>query len=203
VDTLLNVGMIIPHTEAEGPGKRFALWVQGCPMRCPGCCNPEYLEFTDNKPTPVPDILAQIQRSHDQHTLEGVTFLGGEPFSHAPALAQIAQGVHAMGLTVMIFSGFTLKAIGRMAQKQPGVRALLEATDLLVDGPFMEQRLDKTRRWIGSTNQQPHDLTGAYTNLVTDWDTSPNTLEIRVINGKLIVNGSPFLLDKLGRKTTL
>ena len=32
----LNVARIIENTEAEGPGKRFALWVQGCPFRCKG-----------------------------------------------------------------------------------------------------------------------------------------------------------------------
>ena len=35
----------LPQTEAEGPGVRMAVWVQGCPMRCLGCCNPEMLPF--------------------------------------------------------------------------------------------------------------------------------------------------------------
>ena len=44
-DVILSVAQIVPHTEAEGPGVRFALWFQGCPLRCPGCCNPEMLPF--------------------------------------------------------------------------------------------------------------------------------------------------------------
>ena len=36
----LSVGQIVASTEAEGPGRRFALWVQGCSLRCEGCCNP-------------------------------------------------------------------------------------------------------------------------------------------------------------------
>ena len=52
---------------------------------------------------------------------------------------------------------------------------------------------------IGSTNQTIHALTDHYTELASDWDTSPNTLEIRLIDGQLMVNGSPFLMDKLGR----
>lgn len=198
---ILNVGMIIPCTEAEGPGKRFALWVQGCPMRCPGCCNPEYLEFEDNKLMSVDAVFEQVLAARDKEGIEGVTFLGGEPFSQAEALASLARMVRAAGLTVMIFSGFTLAALRRM--KNPGAAALIEAADLLVDGPFMRAHLDRTRRWIGSENQTPHALTDAYGELVADWDTSPETLEIRVIDGRLVVNGSPFLLDKLGRKTTL
>jgi anaerobic ribonucleoside-triphosphate reductase activating protein len=41
----LRVAQVVPCTEAEGPGRRFALWFQGCPLRCPGCCNPEMLPF--------------------------------------------------------------------------------------------------------------------------------------------------------------
>ena len=46
VEPVLSVAQIVPCTEAEGPGRRFALWFQGCPLRCPGCCNPEMLPFT-------------------------------------------------------------------------------------------------------------------------------------------------------------
>ncbi|RME67683.1 MAG: 4Fe-4S cluster-binding domain-containing protein, partial [Nitrospirae bacterium] len=36
---MLNLADIVECTEAEGPGRRFALWVQGCPIRCQGCWN--------------------------------------------------------------------------------------------------------------------------------------------------------------------
>ena len=45
LEVVLSVAQIVPFTEAEGPGVRFALWFQGCPLRCPGCCNPEMLPF--------------------------------------------------------------------------------------------------------------------------------------------------------------
>ncbi|NCA71503.1 MAG: 4Fe-4S cluster-binding domain-containing protein, partial [Sphingobacteriia bacterium] len=35
----------IPRTRSLGPGLRFALWVQGCPLRCPGCMTPDALPF--------------------------------------------------------------------------------------------------------------------------------------------------------------
>ena len=200
-DDMINVGMVVPCTEAEGPGKRYALWVQGCPMRCPGCCNPEYLEFEQNQLTTVDQLFEEVLEAREKNDIEGVTFLGGEPFSQAAPLARLARRVRAESLTVMVFSGFTLKAL--RADTNEGVAALLKATDLLVDGPFVQSRLDRDRRWIGSKNQTPHALTDAYTDLVESWDTSANTLEIRLVNGRLVVNGSPFLLDKFGRKKTL
>ena len=201
VPQTINVGMIIPCTEAEGPGKRFAVWVQGCPMRCKGCCNPEYLEFEDKRVMTVDQIMKMVLEAKSSHGVEGVTLLGGEPFSQAAALATLAGRVKKASMSVMVFSGFTKAALDKMAA--PGVAELLAATDLLVDGPFMQDRLDKRRRWIGSQNQEAYALTPVYEGLVEEWDTSPNTLEIRVVNGRLQVNGSPFLLDKLGQKKTL
>src|SRR5262245_54990250 len=62
-DPLLNVGLIVPRTEAEGPGVRFALWVQGCPLRCPGCCNPEMLEDKPATSLRASDVVAQIEKA--------------------------------------------------------------------------------------------------------------------------------------------
>jgi anaerobic ribonucleoside-triphosphate reductase activating protein len=44
-DCSLRIAQILPSTAAEGPGRRFTLWFQGCPLGCPGCCNPEMLPF--------------------------------------------------------------------------------------------------------------------------------------------------------------
>ena len=78
-DPILNLAQVVPCTEAEGPGRRFAVWVQGCPLRCPGCCNPEFLPFAGGTPTRVSELLRRV----DTEDVEGVTLLGGEPFAHA------------------------------------------------------------------------------------------------------------------------
>lgn len=196
----LNIAMRVPMTEAEGPGRRFSIWVQGCTMRCPGCCNPEMLPFSERTWLSVDSLFEEILMTHTTEGLEGVTFLGGEPFAQAPALAKLASRVRQHGLSVMIFTGYSLSALhAQTVEGAPGVKALLNATDLLVDGQFERDNLDHDRRWIGSRNQAPHALSNHYHELVKQWDTSPNTLEIRFVNGKLSVNGSPFLMDKLGR----
>ena len=57
---ILQIANIVPCTEAEGPGRRFALWFQGCPLRCPGCCNPEYLPFKGGNSIAIADIVEQL-----------------------------------------------------------------------------------------------------------------------------------------------
>src|SRR5437764_2467743 len=90
-------------TEAEGPGKRFALWFQGCPLRCPGCCNPEMLPFEGGQRVALAELLRDIDAAAEEG-IEGVTLLGGEPLAHAAGAAALARAVRDRGLSVMIFS---------------------------------------------------------------------------------------------------
>src|SRR5581483_1931556 len=105
----LQLAQVVPCTEAEGPGRRFALWFQGCPLRCPGCCNPEMLPFEGGPLVPVADVAGQLRSAAVSHALEGITLLGGEPLAHAAGAAVMARAAHGLGLSVMVFSGFTLE----------------------------------------------------------------------------------------------
>src|ERR1700760_3612359 len=100
---VVRVAQIIPCTEAEGPGRRFALWFQGCPLRCPGCCNPEMLPFTGGQSLGLSEVLGRIKAAAAEQGVEGITLLGGEPLAHATAAVALAREVHLLGLTVMVF----------------------------------------------------------------------------------------------------
>jgi anaerobic ribonucleoside-triphosphate reductase activating protein len=184
----ISVAHIASVTEAEGPGRRFALWFQGCPLRCPECCNPEMLPFTGGTQRPVAQILAEIEQAQRNDAIEGITLLGGEPLAHAEGAAALARGVHALGLTVMVFTGYTLEEA--RALTDPAIVDLLAHTDILVDGPYIREQPDTCRRWIGSTNQRIHFLTDRYRADDPCWR-QPNTLEIRLQDGALSVNGFP------------
>ncbi len=173
-------------TEAEGPGLRFAVWLQGCPLRCPGCCNPEMLPFEGGEGFTVDALAARVERAN----VAGVTLLGGEPFAQAGAAATLCERVQASGRTVMVFSGFTLEELS--AREDPDVRRLLAATDVLVDGRYDRTRPDAQRRWIGSTNQRLHFLTERHRADEPSF-TSANTVELRLERGALTVNGWPAL----------
>jgi anaerobic ribonucleoside-triphosphate reductase activating protein len=184
----LQVAQIIPCTEAEGPGRRFALWVQGCPLRCPGCCNPEMLPVVGGTVLAVEDIVAQVGAAAASHDVEGITLLGGEPLAQASGAAALSRAVRRRGLSVMVFTGYTLAEARRLPD--PAVAELLSLTDLLVDGPYMREFPEPRRRWIGSANQEIHFLSDRYHRDDPCWG-RPNTLEIRVQNGEVLVNGFP------------
>jgi anaerobic ribonucleoside-triphosphate reductase activating protein len=187
-EILLPVAQIVPCTEAEGPGRRFALWLQGCPLRCPGCCNPEMLSFEGSTAIPLDDLVAQIEDAARSESVEGITLLGGEPLAHAAGAAVLAKAVRARGLTVMVFSGYTLEEARRLPD--PAVAELLACTDILVDGPYVREQPETRRRWIGSANQRVHFLSDRYRADDPRW-LLPNTLEIRLRGSELTVNGFP------------
>lgn len=186
----LNVASRLPCTEAEGPGRRAALWAQGCNKRCRGCCNPGYLQLVERELVSTSSVLDWLANTHHVHDLEGVTFLGGEPMLQAQGLAVVAQGAQSLGLSVMVFSGYTKTELDAM--QLPGVDQLLRYTDVLVDGPYEASLPEISRRWVGSTNQQFHYLTERYDAQIEKRDAVERLIEVRInSDGTVFVNGWP------------
>jgi anaerobic ribonucleoside-triphosphate reductase activating protein len=183
----LEIARIIPVTEAEGPGRRFAVWFQGCPLRCPGCCNPEMLPFENGQRRCVTDIIAELDEAIPSG-IEGITLLGGEPFAQPAAAATLLRAVHERGLTTMVFTGFTIEELNKTSEASTA--ALLRETDILVDGPYLRDLPEPRRRWIGSANQRVHFLSDRCNAADPRW-LLPNTLELRLSNRELTVNGFP------------
>ena len=183
----MQIAQLVPCTEAEGPGKRFALWFQGCPLRCPGCCNPEFLAFKGGSTRTLREMTDDLARAKEESGIEGITLLGGEPTAHAPAALAFAKAARELGLSVMVFTGFTVEEL--QAKAEPDVLELIALTDILVDGPYLRDQPDTARRWIGSVNQRIHFLTPRYS-YDEQWR-ARNTLEIRVVGREISVNGFP------------
>jgi anaerobic ribonucleoside-triphosphate reductase activating protein len=186
----LRVGARVPVTRVEGPGARYALWVQGCSIRCPGCCNPHLFAAAGGDVVPVRALLAEIRSARP--AIEGVTFLGGEPFEQAEALARLAKGARALGLSVMVFSGYTLEEL--RARADAGAASLLRATDVLVDGRYDAARPERERLWVGSRNQRFHYLTDRYSREIElPVHGAPlREVEVRIgTDGRILANGWP------------
>jgi len=194
---MLHIAAVVADTCAEGPGRRWALWVQGCSIRCAGCCNPEMFDARRGQASEVDALAAGVAVARARG-VEGVTFLGGEPFEQAAELAKLAGHARALAMTVMVFSGYTLDQL----RGRGDAAALLAVTDLLVDGPYDRTRPEPAppvgRRWIGSANQQMHHLTSAYA-AGDPRMRDANTIEIRLSRDALQINGWPTA-DQLVRR---
>lgn len=143
-----------------GPGVRAVLWVQGCPLRCPGCVAPETLPFEGGEAVPVSNLADELLA---QNEIEGLTFSGGEPMVQASALTELVDSVRARrDLSIVCYTGFSLDHLrrnGTQAQQD-----LINRLDILIDGPYLRER-HTNLRWRGSDNQQVHFLSPRYRHL--------------------------------------
>ncbi len=176
---LLNLADWVDCTEVEGPGRRAALWVQGCTLRCQGCCNPHMMEIEPRYFIKADRVITWLHGVQNRHAIEGVTFLGGEPMLQARGLAEVASACRGMGLSVIVFTGFTIEWLHEFLI--PGAEQLLAETDVLVDGPYIAEMRETARNWVGSNNQRFHFLTSRYTPEIVDDPTYAHGFELRVL----------------------
>jgi pyruvate formate lyase activating enzyme len=108
----------------DGPGLRYVVFMQGCPLRCVYCHNPETWDIAGGEPYTVDEVLEKIFRCRAYLSSGGVTVSGGEPLLQAPFVAELFARLRQEGLhTALDTSG-----IGPSA----GAEALLSVTDLVL-----------------------------------------------------------------------
>lgn len=185
----LNVASVRLCTEAEGPGKRFALWVQGCKHCCPGCCNPEMQEMKTNIIVDAVDVIGLIKSAKEQFDIEGVSFIGGEPILQSSGLSEIAEWCQSVRLSVLVFTGYLYEDL--ISSDDIDVKRLLDNIDILVDGPFIQDEYDDVRDWVGSKNQKVLLLSDRYEPGI-EFTHNQRTMEVLVSDDSIFVNGWPF-----------
>lgn len=194
---MLRVAAMVACTESEGPHRRFALWVQGCTLRCPGCCNPEMFDAQGGSSIPIDDLLERIDQARRDHEIEGLTVLGGEPLQQLQPLVELCRTVRALGLGLVVFTGYRLE----QARRLPGWPALLRRVDTLIDGPYDPRHPEPPtgRRFIGSQNQRILHASLRYADPAL-WKGRPQA-EVRLhADGSLDVLGFPRPVRRLLRR---
>ena len=73
----------------DGPGIRFVVFFQGCPMRCQYCHNPDTWELADGKEKSVDEILEMFERNRAFYKTGGITATGGEPMMQMDFLLEL------------------------------------------------------------------------------------------------------------------
>ena len=118
--------------------------------------------------------------------IEGVTFLGGEPFEQTKELAVLAQMIKSASLSVVCFTGYTLEEL--RLKNSADINSFLENIDLLIDGGFEKEKFDLSRPWVGSSNQRFIFLTDRYNQ--EEISLYKNKIEVRISqDGKTEING--------------
>ena len=158
----MNYASIRTCDIANGEGVRVSLFVSGCTHGCKGCFNEEAQSFDYGEPF-TGEVEDRVIAALKPDFIAGLTLLGGEPMEPenqralVPFLRRIfAQGENALGTTRWVYTGCTLEEL-----KDPSSRwhtevtdEILSMTDVLVDGPFVEELKDISLQFRGSSNQR-------------------------------------------------
>ena len=104
------------------------------------------------------DVGIILQQIKENPLLDGITLSGGEPLEQAEELVELAAKVKEMKLSVIIYTGYTYEQIIENSENRPGWKRLLQYTDILVDGPFIQELADPLLPFRGSSNQRVINL---------------------------------------------
>lgn len=131
----------------DGPGVRFVVFMQGCPLRC-GCChNPDTWDLSGGREYEASDVLSRILRCRDYFGKDGgVTVSGGEPLLQAEFVRELFLLCHENGIsTCLDTSGCLL---------DDRVHALLDVTDrVLLDIKYTDE--ESYRKYVGCSMEKP------------------------------------------------
>lgn len=133
-------------------GQSLYVWVQGCPRRCAGCFN----QATLAEDGPASE-LAPVAVAAKWQPGDGLVLSGGEPFSQAQGLAELCRLVRdrSSETPILVYTGYRLEEL--LTQEREDWLALLHEIDVLVDGPYIQER-QTNLALVGSDNQQIYFL---------------------------------------------
>lgn len=140
----------------NGPGWGVTFAVQGCPIRCPGCFNPESWDFEGGKEF-TSDIIKEMLEALSQPYISRLSIQGGEPLAPENIFltSLICKTVREQmpGIKIYIWSGYTVDELKGMGGK---IDQFLDGTyaDTLVVGPYIQEQRDITLFMRGSKNQE-------------------------------------------------
>ncbi len=169
----MNYASIRTCDIANGEGVRVSLFVSGCSHRCRGCFNEEAQSFSYGKPF-TREVEDELLKALEPAHVAGLTLLGGEPMEPRNQLGLIGflrrfrekfKGLK----TLWIYTGCVYELdLVPTAGDALGVEVnsphkhwrtdvtdeILAITNVLVDGPFVEELKDISLKFRGSSNQR-------------------------------------------------
>lgn len=126
MDALGRIHSLESLGTVDGPGIRFVVFLQGCPLRCQFCHNPDTWDISGGKEYTSGQLFEEIikYKSYMDYSGGGVTFTGGEPLLQAKFVGEVSKLCKAHKVSVTIdTSGFIWN---------DDVKGLLEYTDLVL-----------------------------------------------------------------------
>lgn len=150
----MRIAGIDKNDMVNGEGVCVSIWFQGCPHKCVGCHNQETWDFDGGYEITYSDLEKEVLEAINANgIIRNVSLLGGEPLympnlEYSTKLANIIKNKFP-NIKIFCWTGFTLEQIIKRYGKN-----VLKDIDVLIDGPFIQEKRDITLKLRGSTNQR-------------------------------------------------
>ncbi|MBR3811763.1 MAG: pyruvate formate lyase-activating protein [Agathobacter sp.] len=122
----------------DGPGVRFVVFFQGCPMRCQYCHNPDTWDMAEGKEKSVDEILEMFERNRAFYKTGGITATGGEPMMQMDFLLELFSKAKEKEIhTCLDTSGIFFQDAWERSENRSGdafakLEKLIQVTDLVM-----------------------------------------------------------------------
>ncbi|MBQ8825353.1 MAG: pyruvate formate lyase-activating protein [Ruminococcus sp.] len=112
----------------DGPGTRFVIFTQGCPMRCQYCHNPDTWEIGKGEKRTVESLLEEYDGLKEFYKDGGITVTGGEPLVQIEFITELFEAAKKKGIhTCLDSSGIMFRESNREKYDR-----LMKSTDLVM-----------------------------------------------------------------------
>lgn len=144
----------------NGFGCRVTIWFSGCNRRCPGCHNPHTWNYNQGQLLFSDKVLNKIYEEVDKKYIQGITLSGGDPFDQSEEdLKELLEFIKEFkvrfpGKDIWVYSGGLYEDF----IKNDTIRDILLWCNVLVDGPFIQEKKILDLPFRGSTNQRIIDI---------------------------------------------
>ena len=123
-----NIHSIETCGTVDGPGIRFVIFMQGCPLRCQYCHNPDTWQTDTNKLMTVDEIMQKYDGVKEFVQSGGITVTGGEPLLQIDFVTELFKVAKNHGIhTALDTSGITFNH-----ENTENINKLLKYTDLVL-----------------------------------------------------------------------
>ena len=150
---------------SNGEGVGVSLFVQGCDRHCFNCFNSETWDFNGGKEW-TEKTKNKFMELIDRPYIKRVSFLGGEPLAERN-LDEVLSLIKEIRIsfpekTIWLYTGYSYSEIFQgqsSCLSQEGLnnfkrREIIKLCDVVVDGKYIDEQKDITKKWAGSKNQR-------------------------------------------------
>lgn len=146
----MNYQQIKPFDLNNGKGIRVTIWVSGCALKCKGCFNSDAQDPNSGE-LYTEDVENKLIKYLSENYIDGLTILGGDPLfpgniGTVTELCKKIKDLFGSKKTIWAYTGYVWENIKNLE--------MFKYIDVLIDGPFIEERKNLELKFCGSDNQR-------------------------------------------------